>query len=222
MGFGPHPPTPSPRERGGANLLPLSSGERGLGGEGAPDLGGEVSKERGEGQNFLHAWIEAVRAGRTFVTTGPWIEIDVCGCRSGDVVEANGPVTIAAKAENLAAFEQMELIVGGEAIASVPGEFLQHRRSWVAELKLSFAPTESSWIAARCVGKDGFAHVSPVVVRVGGQPGPHSPGAVAALRKQIERTGEWVDQQGRFANSRRRDQLLARCAEACGKLGASA
>ena len=29
---GPHPPTPSPRGRGGANQSPLSHGERGLGG----------------------------------------------------------------------------------------------------------------------------------------------------------------------------------------------
>ncbi len=35
----PHPPTPSPRGRGGVNLCPLSLGERGLGGEGEHQRG---------------------------------------------------------------------------------------------------------------------------------------------------------------------------------------
>ena len=70
------------------------------------------------------------------------------------------------------------------------------------------------WVAARWGGQVGFAHSSPVAVGAV----TRNAEAVAALVKLIDQTREWAEQHGRYANPKRRDQLLARCAEAAAKL----
>jgi hypothetical protein len=44
------------------------------------------------------------------------------------------------------------------------------------------------------------------------------PEAAAALAKLVEQTREWAERAGRYAHPKRREQLLARCAEAVAKL----
>jgi hypothetical protein len=165
-------------------------------------------------------WIEGVRTGQSFVTTGPLFEFEVNGHQAGEVVDTSEPITISADAESLTPFDKLELIANGEVIASAASEFIEHHGDWALREKLEvpFTPTASSWLAARCVGKNGFAHTSPVIVRVADQPLPRQPEAVAALKKLIDQTREWVVQHGRYTNPKRREQLLERCAEAHAKL----
>ena len=136
------------------------------------------------------SWLAAVRAGSTFVTAGPLLTFAVEGSR--------------ASASQRAPFESrpVEIVANGDVVAS----------SVHAEATIS-AP---GWVAARVMGSAGFAHTSPVVV---GSP-PRNPNAVAALKGLIEQMCEWVETQGRFANPKRKQTLLERCAEAAQKLGA--
>jgi class 3 adenylate cyclase len=60
-----------------------------------------------------------------------------------------------------------------------------------------------------------FAHTSPVAV---GEP-QRKPGAVAALRALVEQTRDWAETRGRYANPKRKQALLDRCAEALANLG---
>jgi hypothetical protein len=78
--------------------------------------------------------------------------------------------------------------------------------------------TEPGWVAARCSGPGGFAHTAPLVVGVP----VRKPAAVAALRKQLEQVREWADAQGRYANPKRKQALLDRCAEAERAIGGGA
>lgn len=108
-------------------------------------------------------WFAAIKAGRTFVTTGPMLDLQVNGERPGaDLhVKAGDTLRITASAEGLhAAPEYLEVVQQGELIKSAPrtGRHLQ--------LTTRFRVTGSTWIAARCAG----AHTSPVYVHVGEEP----------------------------------------------------
>jgi hypothetical protein len=159
-------------------------------------------------------WIAGVRSGLTFVTTGPLVKFEVNGCQPGEDTNVSGAISVKALAQSLSPFEKLEVIANGEVIASTGGAFIEHLGDWEAELDAAFTPTASSWLAARCVGKNGFAHTSPVIVRVANQPLPCQPEPAVALKKHIDQTHEWVVQHGRYTNMKRREQLLARCAEA--------
>ena len=137
-------------------------------------------------------WIDAVRERMTFATTGPLLDIT-----------QEGPFASAA-ARGAGGGTAVELVANGEVIAEGDGHS-------------SFAVERfdgPGWIAARSPESVGFAHTSPVAVG----PTTRLPEAVEALVKLIDQTREWVERHGRYANPKRREQLLARCAEAIAKL----
>jgi hypothetical protein len=171
------------------------------------------------GEFSPQAWIEAIRGGRTFVASAPLVEFQVDGHHPGEIVDASGEVMIAAKAESLGPFERLEIIANGEVIASAPPRFIQDPGNWSAELQHGCTQARSCWVAARCIGKAGFAHTSPIVVRVHNQPSPPQTEAATALRKLVEQTREWGECHACYNNAKRREQLLGRCDEALGKLG---
>ncbi|MFM8271916.1 MAG: hypothetical protein ACKODX_06220 [Gemmata sp.] len=130
-------------------------------------------------------WVEAVRAGHTFVSAGPLLALAVEGPR------------VTASARSGWAAPQVEIVANGRVVAAGDG---------AAEALVGGA----CWVAGRTSGPAGFAHTSPVVV---GAPAPN-PESVAALRALLEQTRAWVEGYGRFANPKRRQALLDRCAEA--------
>jgi hypothetical protein len=140
----------------------------------------------------LHNWVEAVRAGRTFVTTGSLLTLD----RDGDRVRAS----LRSRADS----DRVEIVANGRVLAAGGTE---------AE-----APAPGpGWVAARCQSAAGaFAHTSPVAAGTS----PRKPEAVAAIRELAGRTRDWVESVGRFTNPKRKQALLARCDEAIAKLGA--
>jgi hypothetical protein len=179
------------------------------------------------GEPFSYkAWVNAVRAGQTFVSSGPLLTLGVNGAGPGETVDASGPVTVTARAESLSVFERLEVLADGEVIAA--SESVEGDR-WVATVEVPFTPATSGWVAARCVRVGGVfrspgaafsAHSSPVAVRVNGKPLPRRPEAVAAVRRAVEETRGWVEVQGRFASPKSRQHLLDLCGEAIGRLEA--
>jgi hypothetical protein len=170
-------------------------------------------------------WVEAVRAGRTYATTGPQLTFEVNGRGPGDTVDAGGPpLTIRATAVSLTPFERMDVVANGEVIASTPAAGGER---WAATAEVPYSPVESGWVAARCLTvaaprgtNTAFAaHTSPVVIRVAGAPLPRRPVAVRALGEAVRQTIDWVEQVGRFANTRSKKHLLDLCDEALRRLG---
>lgn len=171
------------------------------------------------GEFSLPGWIEAVRAGRTIVTSGPLVDFQVDGHRPGAKIDASNELMCVAKAESLVSFERLEIIANDEVIAATQPVFIEPAGKWSAELQHRLAPAKSSWLTARCTGKKEFAHTSPIVVRTNGQPLSPRAEAATALRQSIEQTREWIESHGRFTNMKRQEQLLRNCAEAIRKLG---
>jgi hypothetical protein len=147
------------------------------------------------------AWIDAVRAGRTVVTAGPILTVRVGEAGPGDEVEREGgPLHVRFGARGIEPYERVELVVNGSVAASGDG----------SEAESEIQPPAGGWVAARCWGGGRvLAHTSPVYVRAAGGAPAADPDAVAALDRHLVRAREWVVSEGRFANPKSRDRLLA-------------
>ena len=113
------------------------------------------------------SWFEAVRQGRTFVTNGPMLELEVGGAMPGGevLVEKDRKVRVRARTwghPERSRPSRLEIVRHGQVIRQVhPGHAGEH------ELRLSFELEAESgyWIAARAEGADGSrAHTTPVYV----------------------------------------------------------
>lgn len=111
------------------------------------------------------AWFEAVKRGRTFVTSGPMIEFHVDDALPGDEIVFEKPRKLRIRARAWGHPERMvpvrlEVVRHGEVIRSVESTDLSK-----TELSLDFeeAGGNGSWIAARATANDGTtAHTTPV------------------------------------------------------------
>lgn len=128
-----------------------------------------------DGPLTVEAWMEGIRAGRTFASTGPLLFMEVAGRGPGKEI-ATGPgdeplLPIRVKALSIAPMERLDVIVNGEVVHSVAA---------VDSLAIGFegevALPEGGWVAAQVVGPASrpigdsyaFAQTSPVyVVREG-------------------------------------------------------
>ena len=178
----------------------------------------------GEGETLSPAtWIEAVRAGRTFITTGPLISLSVAGQGPGSVlsVEPGERVSLKAEAQGGARFEELRVLVNGEvrAITTASGNRLS------AAIETDLVCTESGWVAATCHSSDRliggpcvFAHTSPVYLEVRDRQRVPAEQALAPLREVLTATRAWAQGQARCETSRQRDHLLAVLDEARARL----
>ena len=174
---------------------------------------------QGEALSYA-AWVEAVRAGRTFVTNGPLLSLNVEGQGPGAGVAAPpeaGRLRIRVEAQGTAPFDRLEVLADGEVIADK--EASGNRQS--AVLEVEHAPAGSGWLAARCWGRerlaDGqcvYAHTSPVYVRAEGRPVRPAAETVAPLLAVLERTSGWVAREARCENERQREHLAGVLEEA--------
>jgi hypothetical protein len=131
-----------------------------------------------DGEEFSYAaWNRAIKRGRTFVSCGPLVEIEVEGREPGDEIalpKGGGRLSVRTIARSAQRFERIEIVVNGLVVARGDAD----ASGLSAELSASIEVTESSWIAARCSGRDKLwttspidvgAHTSPVWVVVDGR-----------------------------------------------------
>jgi hypothetical protein len=153
-----------------------------------------------EGEEFNYGnWIEAVRAGRTFVTNGPLLSFEVNGRQPGDVLSlpaGAAHISVRARAKNLRPIERIEIVVNGKvaAVSKNTGDSLE------AAVEVDVPLPGSAWVAARCrvplapaeQGRFRFvgAHSAPVYVDVEGQLFRPDPAIVKFL---IEALDWWID-----------------------------
>jgi hypothetical protein len=161
------------------------------------------------------SWIEAVRAGRTFVTMGPLLSFQCNGVEPGGVLEllrGMEKVRIRAEATSAAAFERLEVVANGVVISGAAAQGQPARALVEAEL----AMPGGGWLAARCVsdskiGARGVgtatAHTSAVGVRVKSVASKADPTAVAMLKCKLRCALDWLGSEGVFENIEQRERL---------------
>jgi hypothetical protein len=149
---------------------------------------------------------EAVRAGRTLATTGPWVELSVGGCAPGDVLaaEAGATVPVTVRCTGLGV-ENLQLVGPDGVLAASDG----------AVIETAVAITGSTWLAAvargpahpSVPGAAVFAHTSPVHVEVQGRR-VRREASVRWLLDWLDRLEALVREHGRFARDAQRDDVL--------------
>ncbi len=174
-------------------------------------LGGPLSYER---------WFAAVKAGHTFVSTGPILQLTVNGRIPGEVVDVARGSTLRISAEAFGHDTQvplraLEIIGHGHVLARSDGA-TSH-----LSVNLELPADHGLWIAARGqAGPGQVAHTTPVYVTVGGD-GFHNPGTAGRrldvaeqylkeLEQELASPGSSLDSQA----ARHKAQLERQIAEA--------
>jgi len=169
------------------------------------------------GQEFDYRnWIEAIRAGRTFVTTGPLLFLTVNGQGPGSVINASSgraKVHVRVEVKNAGPLEMLQIVGNGpnrsiNLRGKATGVEVESSAIFEEEIEL---PT--GWIAAAVyLGEklglaSVFAHTSPVYIQVEGQKPKPAPQAIETVMKQLDRALAWVQLEGRFQNQEQRERL---------------
>jgi hypothetical protein len=158
-------------------------------------VGGEFSYER---------WIEGLKAGRTFVTTGPMMEFAADGHDPGDTlrIEPGASVRVWCRASSQSPLDRIEVIRDGQVVATA--EAVGDRLS--AEIEQAVPFERSGWVAVRASGPSQggrpapYCHTSAVYVEVPGRP--------ADTREQATYFLAWIDRLA--ADIHRRDRVPTR------------
>jgi len=153
--------------------------------------GGDRVYVKIDGPLTYAAWIEGLRAGRSFVSNGPVLEFRVNGRLAGETISrgAPGEVEVTGKAVSQFPLERVELIQNGAVVASLP--LTDDKLSATIDQKIKFART--GWISLRAQGKGHRdhpqatleAHANPVYVNV--------EGTKPATREDAEFFLNWID-----------------------------
>lgn len=147
----------------------------------------------GDAEPTFAAWDEAVAAGRSFLTTGPLLELTVEGKRPGTTLErpaGQRKLTVRVRLNSpVAPVEEVRLIEAGRLRARrrLTGDDRTGPVTWTTELPVS----QSTWVAARAVSgglggrEDVEAHTNPVYVKLGGESTPR-PESLRWLLQRLE------------------------------------
>jgi hypothetical protein len=158
-------------------------------------------------------WIEAVRSGRTFITSGPLLlALSVAGQGPGGVVNVTPgqAVSLRAEARSALPLERLELLAAGGTVIGA-GAASGDRRTMVVETP--WRPQQSTWVAARCAGEcppgatGSFAHTNAVYLQVPDRPVRPVADTLAPLLAVLGRTLGWVENEATCATERQRQHL---------------
>ncbi len=163
----------------------------GRGARGDPDRFSQIGDARFYtfvGDDFTFGnWLAAVKAGRTFATTGPIVELTVNGRLPGSQVDVGKGeiVRVAAKAfgdGSRIALTDLEIVGHGKVLRRVGG--LGEKQ---LSLEFDLEVGRGIWIAARVSAGAGYqAHTTPVYVTVDGG-GFHNPDTLEENLHRCER-----------------------------------
>ena len=102
-----------------------------------------------DGELTYQAWIDALKAGGTFITNSPLLTFNVNGREAGATLRLSSArdkmLRIHARAESQLPYHRLEIVVNGEVVAQAAPSGPHHR----AEIHLEYPLRRSCWIAAR-------------------------------------------------------------------------
>jgi hypothetical protein len=161
-----------------------------------------------EGERLSAAsWQRAVRAGRTFATNGPWLELEIDGHGPGTTIEVSPGLTLRAHAHvDGPGVETLELVGPDGPVATtsetvldaeLPGE----QPGWL--VAVARGPQHPS-----VLGPSVFAHTSPVYLDVDGRRVARAASADWCL-DWLDRVERLASEHGHFADEAQWSDLVA-------------
>ena len=161
-------------------------------------------------------WADAVRAGRTFVTSGPILELAVDGHEPGDVLRlpSAGRLEVGVRARAAqAVMSDLELVVNGRVVAATGAPVRLDRARPHETIEIA----AGSWIAARSRSRHEIqsafttsmaAHTSPVYVEVQDRPMVPSPDDAEVVEQIISGARTWVAELAAVADHKERERMV--------------
>jgi TolB protein len=150
----------------------------------------------------LDAWLTGLRAGRSFVSSGPLVELSINGKGPGqtiDGVKAGDSLTLEATVRSITPLDKVSLIFNGQVVEDVP--LAADRKS--ADFRKTLRLPGSGWYHLRAEGRPesrfpldaayAQAFTNPVWVVAGQQPIRSRPAAEYCLR--------WIDKLQQMAEA---------------------
>ncbi len=154
------------------------------------------------GDEFTFAnWGKAVRAGRTFTTTGPLLMLSVEGQEPGAVIRlpaGGGALSATVRAQSMVPFHLLELVVNGEVVARKTADAGTRALDLAADVTFD----RTGWVAARCLSRHTLwhawpvhaaAHTSPIYVEVDGSARPFNARDAKYLLALLRGGVLWLD-----------------------------
>lgn len=172
--------------------------------------------------NAQRMWA-AIKAGKTFATSGPMLSLTVDGKEVGATLSLDSgrarPLRVRAAVQAIETLESLEIIHNGRVVASrdLAGEASDAVLN--TNLEETMTPNRSGWIASRALfrapdGRLRQAHTSPVYLVLDDKPTASAADARYMLR-WIDRLVEVAESEpGRFPDIEARDTVLTAYAEA--------
>ena len=157
-------------------------------------------------------WLDALKAGRTFITNGPSLKFNVDGKKLGDEIniKKNQSILGSVTWHSHYSISKVEIILNGEIVGSKFFSNGSYSGTFETELK----PDYDGWLVARVWSTERdsfaqpiFAHTSPIYI-VTGLPCPRKSLAASYFNSQIENSLSWIGSKGKFYNDNQRREIL--------------
>ena len=198
-----------------------------------------------KGQNSVESWLAALKAGRSFISNGPLLRLQVEESEIGGRLDLDRErsVGIAARAVGRGDFGSLEIIKNGQVVDRAVAKAVGNR--FEALIKSEHVIGEASWIASRVSGggleMDGnvvvppstpirgtshgvnemgealFAHTSPIYLDFKGQR-RFDVSVAEELIAELEIGRDRVLEKGLFQTTDERDQILSGYSESIANL----
>ena len=184
-----------------------------------PPIGSARTYVKTRGPLSYESWVEGIRAGRTFISTGPLLEFSVNGMEAGSVVTLGAGIAklrVRARAISQEPYDVLEILVNGKVVRSVKPAGAGRREAVIDE---SIDVARGGWIAARAHGRTMlpygatwwmmpvFAHSSPVYLEMTGRPADARESA-GVLLEQLSYMERWAEERAKFPTVENRREAL--------------
>jgi hypothetical protein len=172
-------------------------------------------------------WIDALKAGRGFVSNSPMLTFAVDEHLSGETVTYSGKKTVMvrATAESILPYKRLEIVANGKLVAWE--DMTKGAKLHTTELVTELALERSTWIAARVTSLDAarmlprglttFAHSNPVYFLQNGK-SVRVAASVNYLKTYLKSTHNWLEKHAKFATSTEQEEARDYLARAVRRL----